>query len=58
MNFEADNINFFKSLFFGRQDVYATHWEKDGKSGYMPAYNVDWSDYRKHTASGGTFNVK
>ena len=55
MNPEADNINFFKSLFHGRQDVYATHWEKDGKSGYMPAYMVDWTDYRVHTAKGGTF---
>src|SRR5450756_1491159 len=55
MNFSAEDINFFKSLFNGRQDVYATHWEKNGKSGYMPAYKVDWSDYRKHTASGGTF---
>ncbi|MDP3001705.1 MAG: hypothetical protein Q8N38_01050, partial [Bacteroidales bacterium] len=55
MNFSPDNITFFKSLFYGRQDVYATHWEKDGKSGYMPAYKVDWSDYRKHTASGGSF---
>ena len=55
MNFSPDNISFFKSLFQGRQDVYAIHWEKDGKSGYMPAYKVDWSDYRKHTANGGTF---
>jgi len=55
MNFSPDNISFFKSLFQGRQDVYAIHWEKDGKSGYMPAYKVDWSDYRKHTATGGTF---
>ncbi len=55
MNLTPDNITIFKSLFHGRQDVYATHWEKDGKSGYMPAYKVDWSDYKKHTASGGTF---
>ena len=55
MNFTPDNITIFKSLFHGRQDVYATHWEKDGKSGYMPAYKVDWSDYKKHTARGGTF---
>lgn len=55
MNFTPENINFFKSLFHGRQDVYAIHWEKEGKSGYMPAYKVDWSDYNKHTANGGTF---
>ena len=55
MNFSHDNISFFKTLFHGRQDVYAILWEKDGKSGYMPAYKVDWSDYKKHKASGGTF---
>jgi len=48
-------ITLFKSFFNGRQDVYAIRWEKDGKSGYMPAYKVDWSDYNKHKASGGTF---
>ena len=55
MQVTLDNIALFKSLFYGRLDVYATHWEKEGKSGYMPAYKVDWSDYRKHTAGGGTF---
>lgn len=52
---KSEHITFFKSLFQGRQDVYAVRWEKDGKSGYMPAYKVDWSDYNKHKASGGTF---
>ena len=55
MSFTPDNITIFKSLFQGRQDVFATHWEKDGKSGYMPAYKVDWTDYREHIAKGGTF---
>jgi hypothetical protein len=50
-----NHIALFKSLFQGRQDVYAVRWEKDGKSGYMPAYKVDWSDYNKHKASGGSF---
>ena len=48
-------IALFKSLFQGRQDVYAVRWEKDGRSGYMPAYDVDWSDYKKHKAAGGLF---
>ncbi|MFA5815617.1 MAG: DEAD/DEAH box helicase family protein [Bacteroidales bacterium] len=55
---DKDNIRhiiLFKSLFRGRHDVYAVRWEKDGKSGYMPAYKVDWSDYNKHKACGGTF---
>ena len=55
MTLTNNNITHFKSLFQGRQDVYAVRWEKDGKSGYMPAYKVDWSDYNKHKASGGTF---
>jgi superfamily II DNA or RNA helicase len=50
-----ENINSFKSLFQGRQDIYAIRWERDDKSGYMPAYKVDWSDYNKHKANGGTF---
>ena len=53
--FNKEHITLFKSLFQGRQDVYAVRWEKDGKSGYMPAYKVDWSDYNKHKAQGGTF---
>ena len=55
MKIENDHITLFKSLFRGRQDVYAVRWEKDGKGGYMPAYKVDWSDYNRHKASGGTF---
>jgi len=49
------NIELYKSLFNGRKDIYAVRWEKDGRSGYMPAYKVDWSDYNKHKAQGGTF---
>ncbi len=33
----------FRSLFRGREDVYAVRWEgKSGKSGYSPAGVVDW----------------
>ena len=49
------NIDLYKSLFRGRTDIYAVRWEKDGRSGYMPAYKVDWTDYNKHKAQGGTF---
>lgn len=45
----------FKSLFQGREDVYAVRWEKDGRGGYMPAYKIDWTDYNQHKAKGGTF---
>lgn len=49
------NIQLFKSLFRGREDIYAVRWERDGRNGYMPAYEVDWSDYNKHKAQGGFF---
>jgi hypothetical protein len=33
-----ENINLFRPLFKGREDVFAVHREKGYKSGYMPAY--------------------
>lgn len=38
-----DRVSIFKSLFRGRSDVFAVRWERDGKSGYRPAYDVDWN---------------
>jgi superfamily II DNA or RNA helicase len=36
-------IGLFRSLFRGREDVYAVRWEtKNGKSGYSPAGVMDW----------------
>jgi superfamily II DNA or RNA helicase len=36
-------IALFRSLFRGREDVYAVRWEgKSGKSGYSPAGVMDW----------------
>jgi superfamily II DNA or RNA helicase len=49
-----ENIGVFQSLFKGREDVFAIRWEKDGKSGYMPAYDFDWNNFSKHKASGGS----
>jgi superfamily II DNA or RNA helicase len=48
-------LELYKSIFRGRDDVYAVRWEKDGKSGYMPVYEVDWAGYDSHKAKGGTF---
>lgn len=48
-------INIFRSLFRGREDVFAIRWEKSGKSGYMPAYQYDPYHYRAHKMNGGTF---
>jgi len=51
----AYNIELYKSLFRGRKDVYAVRWEKAGRSGYMPAYKIDWTDYNRHKSQGGNF---
>jgi hypothetical protein len=55
MSISNKQIELFRSLFKGREDVYARRWEKENRSGYMPAYNVDWDRYEKHKALGGTF---
>src|SRR3954453_7272847 len=44
----------FKSLLKGREDVFAIRWEREGKSGYMPVYNLDWGKFTEHKAKGGT----
>lgn len=48
-------IQLFKSVFKGREDVFAVRWEKSGKSGYMPAYHYDPYHYRTHKMNGGSF---
>ncbi len=44
-----------KSVFKGREDVFAIRWEKTDKSGYMPAYHFDPYRFRVHKMKGGTF---
>lgn len=53
-DFSNERIKSFVSLFKGREDVFAIHWEKDGRSGYMPAYDLNWDEFLKHKAKGGT----
>lgn len=39
-------IALFRSLFRGREDVYAIRWENsDGRAGYMPKADRDWKSY-------------
>jgi hypothetical protein len=39
-------VALFRSLFHGRDDVYAVRWENaDGRSGYMPKADRDWKAY-------------
>lgn len=48
-----DNVKLFLSIFRGRNDIYARYWEKNGKSGYGPAYEFDWNEFMAFKAKGG-----
>lgn len=37
-----EKLRLFRSLFRGREDVYALRWEKGPKHGYAPAADMDW----------------
>jgi len=50
-----EKIIVFKSLFRGRDDVFAVRWSNGNKSGYMPAYYYDPYMFRLHRMRGGTF---
>ncbi|SEB20897.1 DEAD/DEAH box helicase [Pedobacter hartonius] len=53
-NSSVNNILLYKSLFRGREDIYAVHWAKGNKSGYMPAKVFDPylnRIYKKNTSS-------
>ncbi|MHB1195638.1 MAG: TOTE conflict system archaeo-eukaryotic primase domain-containing protein [Lutibacter sp.] len=51
----TSQIQIFKSVFRGREDVFAVRWEKGDKKGYMPSYFYDPYMYRAHKMKGGTF---
>ncbi|HKZ57360.1 MAG TPA: hypothetical protein VJ024_06630, partial [Thermodesulfovibrionales bacterium] len=50
----SEQVDLFQSLFRGRQDVYARYWEKGDHSGYSPAYEFDWTEFRAFKNKGGT----
>ncbi|MEI7512998.1 MAG: DEAD/DEAH box helicase family protein [bacterium] len=52
--FDQDKLELYKSIFRGRDDVYPRRWEKEGKSGWSPAYSFDWNEFNAHRATGGT----
>ena len=40
-----EKVKLFRSLFHGREEVYAVRWEgRNGKTGYSPAYRKTWSN--------------
>ena len=47
-------LKLFMSLFRGRTEVYARRWEKDGRSGYSPAYEFTWDEFMAHKRHGGS----
>lgn len=46
-------LTLYLSLFKGRLNTYARRWEKGGRSGYSPAYDVDWTNWNVFKAEGG-----
>ncbi len=45
-------IALFRSLFRGREDVYAVRWQRsDGRSGYSPTAQRDWKAYLASSAA-------
>jgi hypothetical protein len=54
ISLNAQKIDLFMSLFRGRTDVYARRWEKDGRSGYSPAYEFNWDEFMIHKRRGGS----
>ncbi len=48
------NIELFMSLFLGRTGAYARRWEKEGRSGYSPAYEFNWDEFMAHKRRGGS----
>lgn len=51
------DVQLFKTLFQGSEDVFAIHWQKGNKSGYMPAYHYDPYRYRLHKMKGGSLRT-
>lgn len=53
INIDPQKFELFVSLFRGRTDVWARYWEKNGRSGYSPAYEFDWDEFMAHKNRGG-----
>ena len=55
MPIDPKQIHLFRSIFRGRDDVFAIRWEKGSNTGYMPSYKFDPHMLRVHKIGGGTF---
>jgi superfamily II DNA or RNA helicase len=49
---EEDRVQLFRSLFKGRDDVYAIRWDSKGKSGYSPKREHDWDSHTVNPKTG------
>ena len=49
----SKQVKLLMALFRGRIDVYARYWEKNGRSGYSPAYEFNWNEFMAFKAKGG-----
>lgn len=49
----SNQIQLFKPVFKRREDVFSVRWEKENKSGYMPAYFYD--PYKQPTIKSRDF---
>src|SRR3989338_10612458 len=54
ISINEQQLELYTSLFRGRTDVYARDWEKDGRSGYSPAYEFNWDEFMAHKRRGGS----
>ena len=53
---QIEKVKLFRSIFKGREDVFAIYWEKGRKKGYKPAYRYDPYMLRLHLYKGGTWD--
>ena len=51
-----EQLDLYRLLFKGRTDVFPRYWEKNGKSGYSPAYSFNWDEFMSHKQKGGTMS--
>jgi len=49
-----EKFELYLQFFRGRKDIYALKWEKNGQSGWSPAYKFDWNEFNAFRAQGGT----
>src|SRR3989338_1027121 len=54
ISINEQQLELYMSLFRGRTEVYARRWEKDGRSGYSPAYEFNWDEFMAHKRRGGS----